>query len=213
MCVRSLRFATFVFLFASCKFHIGAGSDSPEDIGGDVNSSYTYNFDENGCKTGEHEFSSKSSYCEGLLNESLNKGCAKSTRYQTYKSNCGEPPSGGDSTPTRDVTNSVDSTIKAILGRKLSGPAQQIQGEYRAVSLTLNKDGTYKMSIARGFSSTLKADSGMTIETSWSSNGSTIALTGAGTGIAGTVNGSPGVTLNIPESDLGFSGTFPLNTP
>jgi hypothetical protein len=51
--------------------------------------SYSYDFNQNGCPTGQHTFDSKSAYCAGLKNEDLNNGCAYSTRYQTYKAECG----------------------------------------------------------------------------------------------------------------------------
>jgi hypothetical protein len=41
---------------------------------------YTYEFEFNGCKTGKHSFSSKSEYCEALLDDDLNHGCARSMR-------------------------------------------------------------------------------------------------------------------------------------
>ena len=61
-------------------FLIVSGCGSSED--------YTYQYNENGCETGKHEFDSKESYCNGLKNEDINHGCASSIREKTYKSNC-----------------------------------------------------------------------------------------------------------------------------
>ena len=49
---------------------------------------YRYSFDENGCKTGDHSFKSKSAYCDGLKDEGLNNGCAYRTRMATYQNEC-----------------------------------------------------------------------------------------------------------------------------
>ena len=53
-----------------------------------TSTAYTYKFEENGCKTDEHSFSSKADYCNGLKNEDLNHGCAYSIRQDAYNVNC-----------------------------------------------------------------------------------------------------------------------------
>ena len=72
------------------------GSDDDDDnthVGVDVSkeeksSSYAYEFSLNGCETGKQTFDSKKAYCDGLLDEGRNKGCAKSIRHDAYKSGC-----------------------------------------------------------------------------------------------------------------------------
>lgn len=44
------------------------------------NSKLSYDFTENGCATGKHEFGSAAELCEGLRNEELNRGCAFGSR-------------------------------------------------------------------------------------------------------------------------------------
>ena len=50
--------------------------------------SFTYDYTENSCPTGKQTFSDKASYCNALLDETLNKGCAYSMRKATYEANC-----------------------------------------------------------------------------------------------------------------------------
>jgi hypothetical protein len=59
---------------------LAAGCGAKED-------SLKYDFTENGCGTGEHEFDSQENYCSGLKSRSLNKGCAYSLREEAFKSN------------------------------------------------------------------------------------------------------------------------------
>lgn len=51
-------------------------------------SNYSYQYNENGCDTGKRAFSSKESYCDGLLDESANNYCARGMRQETYDRNC-----------------------------------------------------------------------------------------------------------------------------
>jgi hypothetical protein len=57
-------------------------------LSGCSSSDYKYDYTVNGCDTGEHSFGNKSDYCSGLQNDTLNNGCAASTRQQTYQSEC-----------------------------------------------------------------------------------------------------------------------------
>ena len=50
--------------------------------------SYKYNYESNGCKTGEKSFSSKEDYCEGLKNDESNNNCAKDIRYEKFQAEC-----------------------------------------------------------------------------------------------------------------------------
>jgi hypothetical protein len=49
---------------------------------------FTYDYNVNGCKTGEQTFDSKEAYCAGLKNDALNNGCAASMRQQTFQADC-----------------------------------------------------------------------------------------------------------------------------
>jgi hypothetical protein len=73
--------SVFLGLVASC------GSDKdPESA--NLKGNYNYNFDENGCKTGNQSFSSIEAYCKGLQNETLNKGCAQNIRKINFELKC-----------------------------------------------------------------------------------------------------------------------------
>ena len=50
--------------------------------------SYTYQYSENGCDTGSHNFDSKADYCAALKNESLNNGCASDLRESAHQQDC-----------------------------------------------------------------------------------------------------------------------------
>lgn len=63
-----------LFLFA-CNVDVKEESKSAK---------YTYNLELNGCSTGEQNFSSFDSYCSGLKNDSLNKGCARTMRREQF---------------------------------------------------------------------------------------------------------------------------------
>lgn len=64
-------------------------TDSDSGVSGGSKSSsstYKYEFSENGCNTGKQEFSSLEALCDGLKNDSLNKGCAESLRKKHFES-------------------------------------------------------------------------------------------------------------------------------
>lgn len=60
------------------------------DGGDNKTTALSYDFTENGCATGKHEFSSQDDYCNGLKNDSLNKYCAINLRYNAFKQTCGD---------------------------------------------------------------------------------------------------------------------------
>lgn len=68
----------------------GMQNATPSTGGGTTtNSSLSYNLTENGCSTGQQQFSSEAALCEGLQSESRNHGCAESLRRSTFQShNC-----------------------------------------------------------------------------------------------------------------------------
>ena len=49
---------------------------------------FTYSYEVNGCKTGEHSFKTKEEYCKALQDNALNNNCALSTRQSTFKNEC-----------------------------------------------------------------------------------------------------------------------------
>lgn len=51
--------------------------------------SYSYKYSENGCDTGNHNFSSKADLCASLKDEKTNGGCAYATRKDRYEKECG----------------------------------------------------------------------------------------------------------------------------
>lgn len=66
------------------------GGNSGGGSGGGNSSSYSYQFVENGCDTGKHQFPSLAEYCNALKDNSLNNGCAYRMRMETYKQKCGQ---------------------------------------------------------------------------------------------------------------------------
>lgn len=64
-------------------------SDSASDGSGGSSSSrtlsYTYSFNDNGCKTDKHSFASIEAYCNGLRDEALNNGCARTMRKNSFQ--------------------------------------------------------------------------------------------------------------------------------
>ncbi len=51
-------------------------------------SAYSYDFNVNGCATGEKNFSSLEAMCDALTNDSLNNNCAENERYTKFLSDC-----------------------------------------------------------------------------------------------------------------------------
>ncbi len=51
-------------------------------------SSYSYEFNDQGCKTGKQSFATKDEYCSGLLDDERNNNCARSDREITYNDQC-----------------------------------------------------------------------------------------------------------------------------
>lgn len=91
------------------------------------NESLKYEFEENGCNTGQHTFSNNGDYCAGLLDDSLNKGCARSLREKAFEAaGCGTLPKTStplgsfDPSPSRlpsvvpSPSNSVKRTIEFL---------------------------------------------------------------------------------------------------
>ena len=54
----------------------------------DENGAYSYNFNVNGCNTGEQNFSTREAMCNALTNDSLNNNCAENERYTKFLSDC-----------------------------------------------------------------------------------------------------------------------------
>lgn len=73
-------FKTVVF-FSVCALVACAAEDKTEK------KSYSYELEENGCNTGKKTFKDKKSYCESLLNDAANNGCAPNLRALEYQNN------------------------------------------------------------------------------------------------------------------------------
>ena len=77
---RLLQGLTLVAL-SSCGFSVGKESNSSAE-------KWSYHFTENGCDTGEHEYTKKEDYCLALHDEGANRGCAPSMRGEASKKDC-----------------------------------------------------------------------------------------------------------------------------
>lgn len=60
------------FLSSGCGYHKG----------------FSYDFTDNGCHTGKHEFSTVEEMCAALKNDALNKNCAHYMRKLHYEAHC-----------------------------------------------------------------------------------------------------------------------------
>lgn len=84
-----------VFIFVqSCSSSSNSTSGPTTKKATEASYKESYDFTENGCNTGKHEFfgasveESQKSLCEALQNEYLNKRCAQNLRYQMFKQKC-----------------------------------------------------------------------------------------------------------------------------
>lgn len=57
----------------------------------DISGEFTYEFSVTGCSTGRQKFNSKQAYCDGLLNDPINKSCARDLRVEAYNRLCAGP--------------------------------------------------------------------------------------------------------------------------
>lgn len=86
--MRALFLASLVLGVTACGVELTTPFGSKK-VGNDSSSeNYKYNYEVNGCKTGEHEYSSKKDYCRALLDETLNNGCAYPERKATHDREC-----------------------------------------------------------------------------------------------------------------------------
>ena len=72
---------TLVALTYGCGFSLGKESNSSAE-------KWSYQFTENGCDTGQHEYNKKEDYCLALRDEGANRGCAPSMRGEASKKDC-----------------------------------------------------------------------------------------------------------------------------
>lgn len=79
--MKRLIFAGLTFTLTACGLSVDHKDEKKDE-------NYSYEFEENGCKTGKQEFSSKADYCSGLKNDGLNNGCAASLRQKAYETDC-----------------------------------------------------------------------------------------------------------------------------
>lgn len=82
----------FVLCLCSCTKSSGNQNETNNGQGGsgggNKTESFSYDLTYNDCKTEKHTFSSKQEMCDGLKDESLNKGCAQQLREDYFKLNC-----------------------------------------------------------------------------------------------------------------------------
>ena len=80
-------FAFFLLTTVACSGSV----DGSADLELSENSeSYSYDYNINGCKTGEHSFNSRRDYCLGLADDSLNNYCAGDLRCRVFKQECSD---------------------------------------------------------------------------------------------------------------------------
>lgn len=82
---------------------------------------WKYQYSENGCDTGVHQFPDKASYCDGLKDEETNNGCAASIRKKMYEQNCTESavaskPINSIPTPTPEASEDLPNENEEIAG-------------------------------------------------------------------------------------------------
>jgi len=70
------------FIFALLVVAAFSGCQKKEE-------SKKYSLEQNGCPTGEHEFSSQDALCNGLKDDALNGNCALGLRYEMFQRDCG----------------------------------------------------------------------------------------------------------------------------
>lgn len=73
---------------APAPVETAAPAPAPVPAVPDIQGDFSYNFNFNGCTTGEQKFSSKKAYCDGLLNDALNANCAREMRAEMYNRMC-----------------------------------------------------------------------------------------------------------------------------
>ncbi len=79
--MRNLMFGALALSLTACGLNPVHEKEKKDE-------SYSHEFDENGCKTGKHEFDAKADYCAALKNEGLNKGCAPLLRQKAFDADC-----------------------------------------------------------------------------------------------------------------------------
>ena len=93
--IKSLFVVLASFAMVACAGGGSSSSESHVDVtesGSEIKERYQFIY--NGCDTGEHVFSSSSAsetrrkLCDALQDDSLNRFCASSMRYQHYRNYC-----------------------------------------------------------------------------------------------------------------------------
>lgn len=72
---------SFLTILIFCACHVDKKEDSATE-------DYKYNLSCSGCNTDDQVFTSKETYCTGLLDESRNKSCCRNMREQMYNQQC-----------------------------------------------------------------------------------------------------------------------------
>ena len=80
-----LMMISSAILTAGCGVDVKTGESSGINASS-KSESWVYSLEENGCKTGSHQFNSLNEECSGLQNNSLNNNCAYSLRKMTFES-------------------------------------------------------------------------------------------------------------------------------
>lgn len=154
---RTINKSTFtVFLGAALLTLVACSKSGSNDSGKSEHTqvSGTYQFEENGCATGSHEYTSLEQYCVQLLDESLNKGCAQRPRFDEFKLRCAEhsspspapvPPPVVRPTPTPVPGPTPDHRPTAPKDCFDTSSFPKAQDEISIQNLIDGKDGYYRL--------------------------------------------------------------------
>lgn len=82
-----MRFS-FIFTFTFVLFLFVTTACNQVMDYADEKSAYSYDFNVNGCATGEKNFSTRAEMCSALNNDLLNNNCAENERYTKFLSDC-----------------------------------------------------------------------------------------------------------------------------
>lgn len=148
--MKRLFITTLVLSLSAC-----GGSDSNNQNGGSgfnsQNQTYRYDFEENGCKTKAHEFSSQQAYCEGLKDSRLNEGCAYTLRKIAFRQNCtgfgnfdGTPPPAAPSSNFDDAHRALEvrtTVVNPVMFRSSQGGrlTTTLSGQVNGIELIPNR--------------------------------------------------------------------------
>ncbi len=78
------NFLFFLFLYSLGLLFISCVPNIPNTN----TQSFSYDYTENGCPTGNQTFRSREEMCDGLKSDTRNNYCAQTLRYQRFQEDC-----------------------------------------------------------------------------------------------------------------------------